>query len=53
MTHLELDLLTDIDQHLFIEEGIRGEGVMISHQYAQVNAPDMENATTLAIAVAI
>ena len=24
MTDVELDLFTDIDQHLFIEEGIRG-----------------------------
>ena len=43
MTDVELDLLTDIDQHLFIEEGIRGGVAMISHQYAQANAPGMEN----------
>ena len=30
----ELDLLSDIDQHLFIEEGISGRVAMISHQYA-------------------
>ena len=43
MTDLKLGLLTDIDQHLFIEEGIR-EGVpMISHQYVRANASGMEN----------
>ena len=43
MTDVELDLLTDIDQHLFIEEGIRGGVAMISHRYARGNAPSMEN----------
>ena len=43
MTDVELDLLTDIDQHLFIEEGIRGRVAIVSHRYAQANAPDMEN----------
>ena len=32
MTDVELNLLTDIDQHLLIEERIRGGVAMISHQ---------------------
>ena len=32
MTNVELDLLTDKDQHLFIEEGIKGGVSMISHR---------------------
>lgn len=36
MTGVQLDLLTDIDQHLFIEEGIRGGVAMISHRYSCV-----------------
>ena len=43
MTDVELDLLTYINQHLFIEEGIRGGVAMISHRYAQANASGMEN----------
>ena len=43
MTDVELDLLTDIDQHLFIEEGIRGGVAMISNRFARVNASGMEN----------
>ena len=39
MTVLELELLTDIDQNLFIEEGIMGQMAMINHQHA----PGMEN----------
>ena len=43
MTDQELDLLTDIDQHLFIKEKIREGMAMISHWYALSNAPGMEN----------
>ena len=39
ITDVELDLLPDIDQHLFMEEGI-------SHQYVQANTPRMENYDT-------
>ena len=43
MKEVKLDLLTDTDQHLLIEEGIRGGVAMISHWYIQANAPGMEN----------
>ena len=32
MTKVKLDLLTDIDQHIFIEDGIRGGVAMISQR---------------------
>ena len=43
MTDLELDLLTDIDQHLCIEERIKGRVVMINHHCTKVDAPDIKN----------
>ena len=43
MRDVGLDLLTNIDRHLFIKEGIRGVGAMISHRYTRANAPGMEN----------
>ena len=43
MTDVELNLLTDFDQHLFIDEGIKGGLAMISHWYARTNAPGKEN----------
>ena len=39
MTDVELDLLTDINQHLFIKEDFKEGVAMTSHQYAQANAP--------------
>ena len=46
MIDVKLDLFTDIDQYLFIEEAIRGGVAMISQRYARVNAPGMNNYDT-------
>ena len=43
MTDVELDLLTNIDQYLFISEGIRGGVTMSSHRYVRSNATVIEN----------
>lgn len=37
MTGVQLQLLLDLDMHLFIEKGIRGGVAMISHRFAQAN----------------
>ena len=42
MTDVKFYLLTDIDQHLLIEEGIRRGVAMINHPYARANASAME-----------
>ncbi|KAK3778630.1 hypothetical protein RRG08_033410 [Elysia crispata] len=41
-TGVELELLTDYDQHLFIEKGMRGGIWMVSKRHARANNPAVE-----------
>ena len=41
-TGVELDLLTDLDMHLFIERGMRSSISMVSKRYAKANNPLVE-----------
>ena len=40
-TGVKLELLTDIDMHLMVEQGVRGGIAMISHRYAKANNPHL------------
>ena len=39
MTGVELELLTEINLHLFVESGVRGGCAMISNRHAVANNP--------------
>lgn len=41
MTRVELELLTDIDQHLFFESGVCGGVAMVSNRQAVANNPQI------------
>ena len=41
-TGVELELLTDLDMHLFIERGMRGGITMVGKRYAKANNPLVE-----------
>ncbi|XP_063420723.1 uncharacterized protein LOC134705941 [Mytilus trossulus] len=43
MTGVKLELLTDIDMHLFIEKGLRGGISMISHRHVKTNNKHVPN----------
>lgn len=43
MTGVELELLTDLDMHLFMEKGIRGGISMITHRHAIANNEYLPN----------
>ena len=43
MTGINLELITDIDQQLFIEKGMRGGISYIAHRHGRANNPYMKN----------
>ena len=42
-TNVQLETLTEIDQHLFVERGLRGGISMITHRHAKANNPLLED----------
>ena len=44
MTGKKLELLTDYEQYLMIEQGLRGGIAMITHRHAEANNPEMGDA---------
>ena len=40
-TKIDLELLTDIDMHLFIEKGMHGSICMMSKRHAKANNPHL------------
>ena len=43
MTGIELELISDIDQYLFIEKGLRGGVSVITHREGRANNKYMKN----------
>ena len=43
MTKIELELITDIDQYLFVEKGLRGGMSVITHRKGEANNKYMQN----------
>ena len=43
MTKIELELMTNYEMHLFMEEGIRGGVSTITHRYAEAKNHYMDN----------
>lgn len=43
MTDVELELFTDTDAHILIEEGIRGGVAMITRRFAEANNENVES----------
>ena len=43
MTHVQLELFTDLDMYLFVEAGQRGGITIVSNRYAEANNPYISN----------